>query len=123
MIAVPQITGIEIDPEAWSATPASIQSLVVYLVGENQAIATRVDQIEERLGQNSQNSSQPPSQDGFGKKVRPKREKSERNRGGQPGHGGHQPKLWDDRPQELQPSNFLRQRSPLELQYSRILLQ
>jgi hypothetical protein len=53
MIAAPQITGIEIDPEAWSATPASIQTLVVYLVGENQAIATRVDQIEERLGQNS----------------------------------------------------------------------
>jgi hypothetical protein len=40
MIAAPQITGIEIDPEAWSATPASIQALVVYLVGENQAIAT-----------------------------------------------------------------------------------
>jgi transposase len=95
MIAAPQIAGIEIDPEAWAMTPASIQALVVYLVGENQGIVTRVSQIEERLGQNSQNSSQPPSQDGFGKKVRPKREKSEKKRGGQPGHGGHQPKYYE----------------------------
>jgi transposase len=94
MIAAPQIIGIEIDPEAWSVPPASIQTLVVYLVGENEGIVTGVSQIEEHLGQNSQNSSQPPSEDGFGKKIRPKREKSEKKRGGQTCHSSHQAKYY-----------------------------
>jgi hypothetical protein len=94
MIEAPQIAGIEINPEDWEATPVSIQQFVVYLVGENQGLQARVSQIQEHLRQNSQNSSKPPSQDGFGKKAAPEQEKSKKKRGGQAGHRGNQPKYY-----------------------------
>jgi transposase len=95
MIQAPQIDGIEIDPADWAATPVSIQQLVVHLVAENQELKDRLSRIEEQLRQNSQNSSKPPSQDGFGKKVSALKAKSKKQRGGQPGHGGHQPKFYE----------------------------
>lgn len=50
-------------------------------------LENRVKTLEERLNQNSKNSSKPPSSDGL-QKPNPKnlREKSGKNRGGQPGH-------------------------------------
>jgi len=95
MIEVPQIDGIEIDQADWSATPVSIQQWVVHFVAENEALKTRLSQIEEQLRQNSQNSSKPPSQDGFEKKVSAVKDKSKKPRGGQPGHAGNQPKFYD----------------------------
>lgn len=95
MIQAPQVDGIEIDPRDWANTPASIQSLVVYLVAENQELKDRLNQIEEQLRQNFQNSSKPPSQDGFQKKGFTVKEKSTKKRGGQPGHGGHELKFHD----------------------------
>lgn len=95
MIQAPQIDGIEIDPADWAITPVSIQQLVVHLVAENQALNDRLSRIEEQLRQNSQNSSKPPSQDGFGKKAPAVKEKSKRQRGGQPGHKGHIQKFYD----------------------------
>lgn len=56
------------------------------LVGSLQE---RIRDLEERLGQNSRNSSRPPSSDGPQVKLPPKRRKSRRRRGGQPGHQGH----------------------------------
>jgi len=94
MIKVPQIDGKDVAPSDWAATPVSIQQLVEHLVAENETLKTRLSQIEERLGQNSQNSSKPPSQDGFGKKVVAK-DKSKRPRGGQPGHAGNPPKFYE----------------------------
>jgi transposase len=95
MMEAPQIAGIEITPEDWEATPVSIQQLVMYLIGENQGMEVRVSQIEEHLRQNSQNSSQPPSQDGFGKKARTEPRASQKKRGGQTGHKGNQPKYYE----------------------------
>ena len=95
MIQAPQIDGIEIDPTDWANTPASIQSLGMYLVAENQELKDRLNRIEEQLRQNSQNSSKPPSQDGFQKKGFVVQEKSTKKRGGQPGHSGHEMKFYD----------------------------
>jgi transposase len=64
-------------------------------VAENQALKSRLSRIEEQLGQNSQNSSKSPSQDGFGKLAIGVKAKSQKQRGGQPGHAGHQPKLYE----------------------------
>jgi len=94
MSQAPQIAGIEIDPIDWAATPVSIHQLVVDLVAENQEIKGRLSRIEEQLRQNSQNSSKPPSQDGFAKKPAV-HDKSARKRGGQPGHVGNPPKFYD----------------------------
>jgi transposase len=95
MIEAPGIAGIEITPEDWANTPVSIQQLVLYLVEENQGLQARMSQIEEHLRQNSQNSSKPPSQDGFGKKAPLEKAKTEKKRGGQVGHAGHQPKFYE----------------------------
>ena len=49
----------------------------------------RIRVLEARLGQNSSNSSRPPSSDGPAVPPRPERERSGRKRGGQPGHAKH----------------------------------
>jgi transposase len=49
-------------------------------------------ELKARLGQNSQNSSKPPSSDGPGVK-RPPTNPTGRKRGGQPGHGGAERRL------------------------------
>ncbi|MBE9041393.1 hypothetical protein IQ235_11430 [Oscillatoriales cyanobacterium LEGE 11467] len=50
------IAGVEIPPENWEKTPASVKELIFHL-------EQRLTTIEERLGLNSKNSSQPPSKD------------------------------------------------------------
>ena len=54
------------------------------------AQSARIKGLEERSGKNSQNSSKPPSSDGY-RKPRPvsNREKTGRKAGAQPGHQGH----------------------------------
>ncbi|HEX4203866.1 MAG TPA: IS66 family transposase [Ktedonobacteraceae bacterium] len=48
----------------------------------------RIEELERRLAKDSHNSSKPPSSDGFSRKLKP-RPKSEKSKGGQPGHPGH----------------------------------
>jgi transposase len=55
-----EIAGIRVPKADWDATPASIKAVVVVL-------SERLSAIEEQLKQNSQNSSRPPSSDGFKK--------------------------------------------------------
>lgn len=97
-----EIAGIEIPASDWAATPASVQALVSHLVSlvkavsqqatalseQMQPLRERVEVLEEQVSKNSKNSSKPPSADGFGKAVRPKRKPGKRGRGGQPGHPG-----------------------------------
>lgn len=78
-----------ISAEDWSATPIVVRQLVLTLVGTVEHLQHRVAELEERLNQNSRNSSKPPSSDPPNAPPRPPRPPSDRKAGGQPGHAGH----------------------------------
>jgi hypothetical protein len=75
------LTAPPLPPEIWAATPCAAQALIV-------AFQARICELEARLGQDSSNSSCPPSSDP--PHVPPKRRPVPcgRKRGGQPGHRG-----------------------------------
>lgn len=91
----------QIPLEDWEKTPDSVKKLV-------ESMALRVENVEKQLTdvlavqqhllektkRTSLNSSSPPSADppGFGKK--PPKNKSNKKRGGQPGHEGHSRELY-----------------------------
>ncbi len=79
----------------WQQTPASVQQWVIDLCAKNNQLRETVEVLQELIHRNSQNSSQPPSQDRSEQK--PTREPSgpPRKRGGQPGHAGHHRTLVD----------------------------
>jgi transposase len=58
------------------------------LRAENAILHERIRELEARLGQNSSNSSHPPSSDPPQAPTRPQAPPSGRKRGGQPGHPG-----------------------------------
>jgi transposase len=74
-----------LSPAVWEATPPESQALIVALQAE-------VSELRTRLGQDSSNSSRPPSSDlpqaSAKAKAQRQRTPSERKRGGQPGHSG-----------------------------------
>ena len=86
----PQLDKIELSTADWEGTPIAVQQLVLALLAENQELKARLSVIEEQIKQNSQNSSKPPSKDGFGAKPKVKKAKGEKARGGQLGHPGHE---------------------------------
>jgi transposase len=79
-----------IPAELWGQVPPAAQAAIQLLVQQYeqrlQALQKRVDELEQRLGQNSSNSSRPPSSDPPHVKRPPPKPKSGRKRGGQPGH-------------------------------------
>lgn len=56
----------------------------------------QITKLKSRIDKDSNNSSKPPSTDGFRKTVRNNREKSDKKIGGQPGHKGHGLSLFTD---------------------------
>jgi transposase len=60
----------------------------IALRAENAALRERIRDLDALLGQQSANSSRPPSADPPQAPVRPKAPPSGRKRGGQPGHRG-----------------------------------
>ena len=63
---------------------------LVALRAENAQLQAQVRELEARLGQNSTNSSRPPSSDPPETPPRPSVPPTGRRRGGQPGHPAHQ---------------------------------
>src|SRR5215203_2772082 len=76
-----ELTDPPLPPEIWAATPSAAQTLIV-------AQREHIRELEARLGQNSSNSSRPPSADPPQAPPRQKAPATGRKRGGQPGHRG-----------------------------------
>jgi transposase len=76
-----KLADLPVPPEIWAATPSAAQALIL-------ALQERIRELEARLGQNSANSSRPPSSDPPQTPARPTAPPSGRKRGGQPGHRG-----------------------------------
>ncbi len=60
------------------------------------ALHAQVQLLQERVNLNSRNSSKPPSSDGPGSGNRTQRRASQRQRGAQPGHKGHNRAMLDE---------------------------
>jgi transposase len=82
-------------PAIWEHTPPVAQELIVaqaaalaQLRAEVAQLKATVEELAQRLGRNSRNSSQPPSADPPQVMRRARRESSGRRPGGQPGHEG-----------------------------------
>jgi transposase len=76
-------------PELWEQTPLAVREYIRTLEARVAALEATVQQLLERLHQDSHNSSRPPSSDPpRAMPQRPRRGPSGRKRGGQPGHAG-----------------------------------
>jgi transposase len=79
-----------ISRELWDQVPPAAQAALAAVLQHSQerlaALAGRVRDLERRRGQNSTNSSKPPSSDSPQGKRRPPKPPSGRPRGGQDGH-------------------------------------
>jgi transposase len=73
-----------------SAELAALRAENAQWRAENAQLQARVQELEARLGQNSTNSSRPPSSDPPQTPPRPPAPPTGRQRGGQPGHPPHQ---------------------------------
>src|SRR4051812_36332025 len=83
-----------ISAELWNQIPPAAQAAILALIQQYEqrlkALQRKVDQLTERLNQNSTNSSRPPSSDPPHVKRRPPQPSSGRKKGGQPGHARQQ---------------------------------
>jgi hypothetical protein len=84
----------------WLATPEPVRRYVEALEQRIERLEVsdvqvhhRIEQLEIRLNQNSQNSSKPPSSDPPYQRPERVRRKSKRRRGGQKGHKGYRQQM------------------------------
>src|SRR5689334_7941382 len=77
-------------PELLAGLPPAVIAFIRALLAENAALKSRVADLEARLGQNSSNSSKPPSSDPPAVKRAPPKATSGKSAGGQPGHPKHE---------------------------------
>jgi transposase len=73
--------------ELWNRTPREVQVYILALEARVAALEATVQELMERLQQDSRTSSRPPSNDPP-ERQRPHRQPSGRRPGGQPGHPG-----------------------------------
>src|SRR5919202_1121576 len=92
-----EAVALPLPPEVWEALPGMAQRLILALQAQVVALRTEVGtlqtevrELRARLGQDSSNSSRPPSSDPVraGAKRDRQAPPSGRTRGGQPGHPG-----------------------------------
>jgi len=74
---------------------ASLKAEIESLSKENTALKSENQKLKAIINKDSSNSSKPPSSDGF-KKIFNSREKTGRKPGGQPGHPGRVPVLFEN---------------------------
>jgi transposase len=81
--------------EIFDGLPKPIQSYIRFLEAtiekqqiEIEQLQIQVKELKDRLSKNSSNSGKPPSTDGFGKKTKSLRGKSDKSPGAQKGHSG-----------------------------------
>jgi len=84
-----QVRLLEIRHTAYEKQLAALREQVATV----DDLRAEINELKERLGQNSSNSSKPPSSDPPSYKPKPEREPKGRGRGGQPGHQGSTRKL------------------------------
>lgn len=77
-----------IPPDVWNTWSLAARVLITTLVQQVAALTTRVQDLEQRLAQTSQNSSKPHSSDPPSAPLRPAKTPRGRPRGGQPDHPG-----------------------------------
>ena len=104
--------------ELWSQIPLAAQAAILDLIQQYeqrlQDLQHQVEDLKQRLGQNSTNSSRPPSTDPLTVKRRPPRPRSRRKKGAQPGHPLKQrPLLPPDRTIPCKPVSCRRCGQPL----------
>jgi transposase len=92
-------TTLPLAPQLWATVPApdpaplleqlaALRLANAALRAENAALQARIRELEARLGQDSSNSSRPPSSDPPHAPPKRRAVPSGRKRGGQPGHRG-----------------------------------
>jgi len=100
-----QVRLLEIRHTAYEKQLAALREQVAVV----DDLKAEIAELRERLGQNSTNSSRPPSSDPPSYKSKPEREPKGRKRGGQPGHQGSartlKPETEVDHFVELRPAN------------------
>ena len=81
----------------WTLTPGPVKQYIIeleniirQLQNRQDVLEKRIEMLEARLNQNSQNSSKPPSSDGPFNKPKRKSKRGKRKRGAQKGHYTHQ---------------------------------
>ena len=94
-------SNLKITPEDWALTPSRVQQVLLQVLERLAALEEEIsrlraenERLREQTRRSSRRVSQPPSSDAPSAPPRQQRQSSGRKRGAQPGHEGHQRKLY-----------------------------